>query len=1157
MGVDNISGSKASAFNQFLSTQSGKAIVDGWTANQANYLIAQAPSARISDTTYFSVLSEDEQLAVAAATYKANNARGDLPGRNLVKFMNGETVNGIKIELTDSAAEIVDKFRQVVQTNIGAQSGPHMKDYGSTAWKAVLASFDKATKLSDVFNSAEFADAKAYLDNPANDISGAGASAQVQTQLSVLRVASMHIAEVTQSGQPIRYEGRLFTDPATGNRVVYSNSAAMVTLPNQQGGWLMLDGQMIRYQDGEVSLRLQPNPTTGLLQVSAVLPGKNGASDTAIALGPQGGYSVNPGFNAQNASPTYMEDGTLALVSGQGSAKVLALLNGPFEGSTVAYLDRTSNGSGGALRNVSFSSDNNNPSNNYYAVIDDGKGGVVTRDVRPITANTDAGVGTIIGSESTVVKQQNGITLSSTKTSTETDLATGQLVSNNDVTQYAPTGEFVSRSVNTITSTSSGIQLADVKVTFNAAGSVTQTSVTQAQPDGTTLTTVRDGQGVVQSATARQTLDDGSVIEIKTENGQQYVRATDTDSKASEWKNLDTGQTQTAEQRAQRYENQLYSDMAGFLNALRTKDKVNQVLYGAKIAIDYQMMNGADAVNLGGLNLGKTVAGLSATVGIVAGLHALQSNDIQTQLNGVVGLLYSANSLAGIMGVTHDVDVGKTAEGFLSEGSLQTLQQAGALLSIANLRNLDKMLENGQVGSAFATLVGAINGFALLTSAGTGATALIAINPLVMIGVVFVLDTMFSKSQTPPPPPPVGWAEFTRNPQGLQYLYHGTTPSGQDMPGDKAMGNSILQSAMDKVLTSLNKQLTDANATVTDPSRALVTIASRLPKVFIQSWLSKEGNGETNYYYYLEMTHPQTGQKYGAQVARQDIVNQYTGMSMAPEAIVQQWQAAHLAAKFGSDESKWLTEGQWAMAQSPIEQQRAALTKAYKDSYQALSALKNTELQAAADGLLTDGADPAALLARTQAIAAQQVKVDAAYKALVVFSTKNPLGFVGEQSDAEGHLSEGIAPQAAAMVVDGFTQANLASLETTDPQAWQSTWSKARQSASQQWMKAITLDWNGDGQISKWMPTEIAAGSDSSANAAKKFNVGTMLKDLQSDGYARFDVDGDGYREVTEWVAASDALDFNRACAHRNASRSRIGFFDQGQLRRSNTHAQP
>jgi hypothetical protein len=372
-----------------------------------------------------------------------------------------------------------------------------------------------------------------------------------------------------------------------------------------------------------------------------------------------------------------------------------------------------------------------------------------------------------------------------------------------------------------------------------------------------------------------------------------------------------TGQTQSVAVRPvamteKQYNDQMYSSMAGFLNALRGNDKLGMALNGAKMVVDTAIYNNKGEVP-GNVLIGanKTMAGISATIGIVAGLHALQSNDLQTQLNGVVGLLYSANSLAGIMGVTHDVAVGKTANGFLSEGNLLMLQQAGALLSIANLRNLDKMLENGQVGSAVSTVLSAVNGIGILTQS----SSLTFMTPQVALALVvasFVLDSMFSKK--PPPPPPVGWAEFIHNPQGLQYLYHGTTPSGQDMPGDKAMGNRILQSAMDKVLTSLNKQLTDANANITDPSRALVTIASRLPKVFIQSWLSKEGNGETNYYYYLEMTHPQTGQKYGAQVARQDIVKEYAGLSMAPEAIVQQWQAAHLAAKFGADESKWQTE---------------------------------------------------------------------------------------------------------------------------------------------------------------------------------------------------------------------------------------------------------
>jgi hypothetical protein len=232
-----------------------------------------------------------------------------------------------------------------------------------------------------------------------------------------------------------------------------------------------------------------------------------------------------------------------------------------------------------------------------------------------------------------------------------------------------------------------------------------------------------------------------------------------------------------------------------------------------------------------------------------------------------------------------------------------------------------------------------------------------------------------------------------------------------------------------------------------------------------------------------------------------------------------------MAAKFGADQTKWQTEGQWTTAQSPIEQQRATLTKAYQAAYKELSALKETQLQLSADGSqIESGMTAQTAQAAQVALAAAQAKVDAAYKALVTFSTQHPLGLMSEDADAQGHHSEGINAQAAAMIVDDITKANLASLEQTDPEAWQLAWSKARQAASQQWMKLITLDFNGDGQISKWMPQEVAAGSDSRADAAKKFNVGTMLKDLQGDGFARFDVDGDGYREATQWVAATDAM---------------------------------
>ena len=371
----------------------------------------------------------------------------------------------------------------------------------------------------------------------------------------------------------------------------------------------------------------------------------------------------------------------------------------------------------------------------------------------------------------------------------------------------------------------------------------------------------------------------------------------------------------------------------------------------------------------------------------------------------------------------------------------------------------------------------------------------------------------------------MGWADFKRNEQGqLAVSLHDTNP----------LGASILNPKMAEILASLNQQLSEANAArvengvtiapAPEAERQLVLIASRAPKLYLQSWPSHVGNGESNYDYYAEMVHPQTGQKYGAQIARQDIVKEYAGLLIGPEALVQKWQFDHMTAKFGADPSKWQTEGQWATAQSPLEQQRATLTQAYQEAHKALTALKETKLTLLGSQIRSETTTGE----HAPALAAAQAKVDAAHKALVTFSTLHPLGDMSQDADDQGHHNEGINPQAAAMIVDKVTADNLAPQQATDPEAWQLAWSKARQAASQQWMKLITLDFNGDGQISKWMPSETAAGSDTRADAAKKFNVGTKLKDLQRDAngqsVARFDVDGDGYREATEWVAAVDAM---------------------------------
>ena len=345
--------------------------------------------------------------------------------------------------------------------------------------------------------------------------------------------------------------------------------------------------------------------------------------------------------------------------------------------------------------------------------------------------------------------------------------------------------------------------------------------------------------------------------------------------------------------------------MAGFLNALRGQDKLGMVLYAAKIAIDFQLkagvQTGQTSVKLGDLDLGNAIQGLSATVGIVAGLNALQFDDVLTQLNGAVGLLSSANTLASVLGATHTAANGELAKGFLSGDALQALNIAGAVLSIANLANLDTMLENGQIGSAAASVIGALNAVNFIATGGSaalaGTGALIALNPVVMVVVAFVLDEIFAEeAKAPPPPPPVGWADFSRNASGqLQYTYHGQTEAGQNLPGDQALGSQILASKMAAIAAGLNQQLAEANASITDPARQLVLVASRLPQVHLQSWASYEGNGQTNYYFLAQMKHAQTGQTYGATLARQDIERDYAGLAIGPEALVQRWQYERVA----------------------------------------------------------------------------------------------------------------------------------------------------------------------------------------------------------------------------------------------------------------------
>lgn len=192
--------------------------------------------------------------------------------------------------------------------------------------------------------------------------------------------------------------------------------------------------------------------------------------------------------------------------------------------------------------------------------------------------------------------------------------------------------------------------------------------------DDNSVTTLRYNGKHELVSTTTQTFDDGTQIEIKIENGRSYVRSlvpqeNGTGVDASDWRDLTTNQALNQ----QAYQNLIYSDMAGFISALRSGDKLNQSLYGAKMAMDVMLSQGQTVEQgLAGLRTGMDA--VSGAVGVVASLHALRSGDTLTQLGGATGLLSSSNQLVaamngGAIGSKQLVD-----NGFMSGAELAALR---------------------------------------------------------------------------------------------------------------------------------------------------------------------------------------------------------------------------------------------------------------------------------------------------------------------------------------------------------------------------------------------------------------------------------------------------------------------------------------------------
>jgi len=577
---------------------------------------------------------------------------------------------------------------------------------------------------------------------------------------------------------------------------------------------------------------------------------------------------------------------------------------------------------------------------------------------------------------------------------------------------------------------------------LNSDGSIFQASQTTLNPNGTLLTTVRDGTGTVVGTVKRtRYIDESGEIDLDEYHDkvtdEQWLISVDQEGNQRRADLVPSNQTAQDAQAA------VFADVAGFLGALRAKDDVAKVLQGAKLVIDI-----ARAGHVGGLDGASGFVGDAAGVlTIVGALRGLRSSDPRVQVGSAVSLV------RGVDAVYQALNKG---ESLLSPGAAGILDTVGTVLSIANLANIDEMLDNGQVGSAIDTVVNA-------------AAVFIAIPVPVLIAFA-VFAMLVDSGNDRPPPPPIGEVVFKRLEDGsLGYEIHHAANGGEE----------ILTARMNELMPKLREQLAQANAGNQDPDRELQLIASRMPKITIQSWPSFDvGN---NYFFVLGLTNPINGDKQATGIARQDLVAHYAEALVYPEAIVQGWEIQVLAAHFGADESNWKTEGQWLADRSPIEQQRNSLQQALEAAKQALATAKENHLTSRTtwqgDGEVTGnvGQSESPVAA---AVAGSEAALMAAQNALNTFEAQHPAD-----------------PQLAAHIVDS---------SVTDP----AQIGAARKAASYQWMKVIAVDLGGDGIDITQLPGF----------------VGKDLTSIQSNGVTRFDVDNDGYREATQWIAPTEAI---------------------------------
>ncbi len=484
----------------------------------------------------------------------------------------------------------------------------------------------------------------------------------------------------------------------------------------------------------------------------------------------------------------------------------------------------------------------------------------------------------------------------------------------------------------------------------------------------------------------------------------------------------------------------------------------------------------------------KDTAGMILATARIALDYARSEGMVTAQFDGLVGdvssglalvnslhAIRSGDTLAkisgtvGLLNSTNYLAANHFGGAYLSGTQTAALSTAGAILSIASLAKLGDMLEAGQVGSAAATVISSLNAISYLSASTPlmGAGALVPINPIVMVVAAYVLDQLFASD--PPPPPPVGSAHFMRDADG-QLAYH--------IENANPLGRAILQKQLDELLPKLASQLDAANAVIADPAHQLRLVASRMPAIHISSWPSYDENGVSNFYFALEQTDPMRENPNWMGVSRLDLIDHYGQTLLLPEALVQQWEIDHLIARFGADEVHWQTESAWLRSKSPVEHERSRLQAAFEQAEEEWKALSAVKLVVSELGeVVKDGQSPTLPTLDTQRQQARSV-MEAARATVDEFNSSHP-------------LDPTLAARATAKEEAEFARRHA-----------------ARETVAMQWTRLIAVDLANDGIPIHDLPGEV--GSD--------------LQSITRQQVARFDVDGDGFREATQWVSPVDAL---------------------------------